>query len=762
MNSWLDGSEVGIDGVLVELYLDNGNGEFEPAVDTLVAQALTADNPGTPNVESGWYEFQISDTDGFYWVVVGPSNFLAGGPLAGFAHTSVDTFGPNLMLVYLPSGIQTYKDADFGYARTAIQIVKRAGAAADGETLSIPAAGASVTYSYTVTNAGDVPVAWVTVTDDAGTPLNTADDVTVCTIPGPLARGVSAACSWTTFVDGDRRNIAVASGVALDPNGESYPEPVIDTDDAVVVADGAATATPTATSTATRAATETPTATPTPTGTETQTRTPTTTQTPTVTGTTSTANTPTATWTPSPTASPTAVPTCGPDEYETDDSPGEARNLVIGSPAERHNLHAPGDADWYSLSLQAGRSYRVRTFDLSPPGDVATTISLYDSGGASALATFAGDPAAGASFRVAVTGTYLIQVQESQGRGDCRAYSIVSEVLTVYIPIIVVPAPTPTPTPTMSPTPTPTPRPTSWPGLAHPKAAVVHPNTHRVYVTSRDNDRVVMLDGDSLAEVMHADVGSQPWGVDLDVAANKLYVANFASGDVTVLDATTLEQLKVIRVGGQPTFVDVNPITGKVFVVVYGSNLVAIIDVDEDRLEASVPTGGGGAWGLAVNPNLNQVYVSNRDSGTVTTLDGDAGYRVVQALPACGGSRPSPYSLAFNEVTNRLYLACSRNDNVDTARVFSANPGGLTLLASIQIGNGGSDGGGGVAVNTTTGHAFFSNSVDNTVSVIDSDNKVSVTWATGLSPFGIGVDPVTSRFYVVNRASNDVTMIADN
>ena len=83
-------NEPGIDNVLVSLYLDNNDGMFDPNVDQLLAQRLTGDNPGTPDLEHGWYEFQVEDTNAFYWVVIEDSNFAPGGPLAGYTHTSAE------------------------------------------------------------------------------------------------------------------------------------------------------------------------------------------------------------------------------------------------------------------------------------------------------------------------------------------------------------------------------------------------------------------------------------------------------------------------------------------------------------------------------------------------------------------------------------------------------------------------------------------------------------------------------------------------
>ena len=62
-----------------------------------------------------------------------------------------------------------------------------------------------MTWSYLVTNTGMVPLTNIVVTDDNGTPANTADDFVVGTIPGPLAPGASA--TLTHHWGGDPRAV---------------------------------------------------------------------------------------------------------------------------------------------------------------------------------------------------------------------------------------------------------------------------------------------------------------------------------------------------------------------------------------------------------------------------------------------------------------------------------------------------------------------------------------------------------------------------
>ncbi|MDQ7035644.1 MAG: SdrD B-like domain-containing protein [Anaerolineae bacterium] len=75
-NGVQDGGEVGIPNVAVTLYLDDGDGVFEPTTgDTVLATDVTDAN--------GFYLFDglVPNT---YFVWVDDTNFLGGGALANF------------------------------------------------------------------------------------------------------------------------------------------------------------------------------------------------------------------------------------------------------------------------------------------------------------------------------------------------------------------------------------------------------------------------------------------------------------------------------------------------------------------------------------------------------------------------------------------------------------------------------------------------------------------------------------------------------
>ena len=326
----------------------------------------------------------------------------------------------------------------------------------------------------------------------------------------------------------------------------------------------------------------------------------------------------------------------------------------------------------------------------------------------------------------------------------------------VYLPIVIL-QPTPTPTPTATPT-----SPVG-PDLRHPKDVAVDPTTHRIYVTSRDNNKLFMFDGLTMNVLGEAPTLSEPWGVAVNPYTRKVYVANYASGWVRVFDADTLAQRGDIYVGTKPTFVKINLTTNTVFVPIYGNNGVTIINGATDQL-IRIATAGAGPWGIAVNEKLNRVYVGNRDDGRIMSLDGNNNFRVIEehTFKACQDNGASPYAMGFDPNRDQLYVVCSIYGNINRMVTYKATAGGIGGIAPTALAGSDENGGGGLAVNPTTGHVFVTNGTTSVVNVISGDTyNVLATVPVGLNPFGAAVDPSIGRVYVVNRDANSVSTFQD-
>jgi len=209
--------------------------------------------------------------------------------------------------------------------------------------------------------------------------------------------------------------------------------------------------------------------------------------------------------------------------------------------------------------------------------------------------------------------------------------------------------------------------------------------------------------------------------------------------------------------------VRLNRATNSLFAPAYDLNGLAIINGATDQ--AGVTGADRGPWGLAVNERLNRVYVGNRDEGTIITYDGAAGFHRIadHTIRACQDEGAAPYALAYDANREQLYVVCSIYGTINRLVTYKATAGGIGGIAPTAIAGSDEDGGGGVAVNLTTGHVFVTNSSAGVVDVISGDTyNVIATVPVGRDPFGVAVDPTTGRVYVVNRGDNSLSVFADN
>ena len=117
-------------------------------------------------------------------------------------------------------------EAGFYRATSSVDIVKYTNGqdanTPPGAVIAVPNGGATVTWTYTVTNTGNLTLQNVVVTDDK--------EGLICTIP-TLAPGATHTCTKTApAILGAYTNLATVSGQPLGENGTPFGPPVTDTD----------------------------------------------------------------------------------------------------------------------------------------------------------------------------------------------------------------------------------------------------------------------------------------------------------------------------------------------------------------------------------------------------------------------------------------------------------------------------------------------------------------------------------------------------
>ena len=327
----------------------------------------------------------------------------------------------------------------------------------------------------------------------------------------------------------------------------------------------------------------------------------------------------------------------------------------------------------------------------------------------------------------------------------------------VFIPIITGVPPTPTPCPPPAGCP--------LPGADHIKGIAVHTGLDRLFITSRDNDRLLVVDAFASKVISSTATGDQPRGVVVNEATNRVYVSNYGSGDVWVYDATTLAVLAKISVGDSAALLEILPGLDTVFVVVRDGSRIGIIQ--GLNLVQDIASGGSGPYGIAADTVNNRIFVGHRDSRHLSVLRREGtNWQAKNMAQLPDGT--VPFELAYNPALNRLYVLSVKETNNWYVEIWKPELNATWgREASRRVGDSGdlkdpTVGGTGLAVNPSTGNIFNADTADGTLSVLDAaQQRVIATVPTGVDPFPVAVNPVTNVVFVGLRSQNALVKIDD-
>jgi YVTN family beta-propeller protein len=152
---------------------------------------------------------------------------------------------------------------------------------------------------------------------------------------------------------------------------------------------------------------------------------------------------------------------------------------------------------------------------------------------------------------------------------------------------------------------------------------------------------------------------------------------------------------------------------------------------------------GTSPFSVAVNPVTNKIYVANSGSDNVTVIDGATNATITVAAGT------NPVSVAVNPVTNKIYVANEGSGNVTV--IDGATNATTTVAAGTNPVS--------VAVNPVTNKIYVANQGSANVTVIDGATNTTTTVAAGTNPRSVAVNPVTNKIYVANGGSDNVTVI---
>ncbi|MEW6676010.1 MAG: DUF4382 domain-containing protein [Nitrospirota bacterium] len=329
------------------------------------------------------------------------------------------------------------------------------------------------------------------------------------------------------------------------------------------------------------------------------------------------------------------------------------------------------------------------------------------------------------------------------------------------------------------------------------KGQVPELSTLLIYVTNEGSNNVSVINRQSGEVVATIMVGKKPRGIATGSRRERLkvYVANSGSNSISVIDPTTnkVENEIPLRFGREPEGIAVARVSSEkelIFVTNYSSNTVSVVDASTYQEIEKIDVGNG-PIAVAVDPSVDNlsgtrflsseninilrsyrekylnVYVVNKNSKDVSVLRMDTlKNRCEEVINV--SVEWSPVALAVDYQKGKIYVANYGFDNlsiIDILQIIKGNKSGAVSAIS-NVGTSIT----GVIADPAFDRIYLLKEIPGEVIIIrPPSNDYSTlrtivtpiigTIAVGNSPRALILDPEARKLYVVNRGSNNVSVI---
>lgn len=277
-----------------------------------------------------------------------------------------------------------------------------------------------------------------------------------------------------------------------------------------------------------------------------------------------------------------------------------------------------------------------------------------------------------------------------------------------------------------------------------PAGVAVNAATRRVYVTSRSEDRLLIIDDSNEVSARLPAIGG-PRGVAVDQQENIVYVTIGDLNTLLVFNGETNVLTRQVTVGKRPTAVAINPTTKRIYVLNSGDNTLSVI---EGRQVQDTIDLGESAQDIAVDSRLNRIYVTCYGSGTVKSIDGNS-----HAILATTATGQGASGVAVNRTTHRVYVA-----NAESNTLSILDGASNTVLATLPIGEYPQC----VAVNPNSNRVYVGSAASHTLTILDgAAGTILSILDAGSSPTALAVNANQNRLYAASSGSNSLLCIKD-
>lgn len=268
------------------------------------------------------------------------------------------------------------------------------------------------------------------------------------------------------------------------------------------------------------------------------------------------------------------------------------------------------------------------------------------------------------------------------------------------------------------------------------------------YVTNEESNTVSVIDRSIDRVVDVIEVGNGPKGIAVspDPSTSKAAVVNSGFPTLSVLDVKDNRVLRTsnLEIGSKPSDLVVMPDGRIIYVTNTALNTVSALDATSFQTLETIPVGKKPV-ALAVDSGGTRVFVANQASHTVSVIDTGRN-QVTRTISV----EFQPVWVAVDPTGAEAYVAHLRSPRVS---VISLTTLQVTRTANVGIAAA-------VVSDVVRGRVFAALVRRNRLSLYDVNldaelNSVPV----GVDPYRLALDADRGKIYVVNRGSNDVTVL---
>ena len=264
-----------------------------------------------------------------------------------------------------------------------------------------------------------------------------------------------------------------------------------------------------------------------------------------------------------------------------------------------------------------------------------------------------------------------------------------------------------------------------------------------VYVANSGSDAVTIIDRQQDEVVGTVAVGKAPKGIVANADGTKIYVANSRSNSISVIDTTAMRVTKTIgNFGYSPSELALSGDGRKLYAVNPDSDNVSIIDTVSKMVTQRISVGRHPV-DIVFDEDRDKLYVANRGENTISVINANTEKvedTVTVDLMPCG--------LAVKD--NKLYVANYGSNTVSVIKL-----GSYSVSKTIAVGQGP------VRVFAgLSGWVYVTNANSNDVSLIyTSMDMVTQSVSVQDFPLNMAIDTLRRKLYVVNKLSDEVSVI---